>query len=91
MRLDTTVVPNGKHATVRGHAFGLLATWSPRPNSYYSWRGSFERVVNIDNGHTLMDIAANDLHVYLQPGQSTTLTCRKLFTDSTSAPCSAPS
>jgi hypothetical protein len=91
MRLDTTGFSNGKHELyVAMHS----DHWQPghqEKKSFYNWRAGFERVVNIDNGHTLMDIAANDLLVYLQPGQRTTLTCRKLFTDNTSAPCSAPS
>lgn len=91
MRLDTTGFSNGKHELyVAMHS----DYWEPghqEQKSFYNWRAGYERVVNIDNGHTLMEIAADDLHVYLQPGQRTTLTCRKLFTDNTSAPCSSPS
>jgi hypothetical protein len=59
----------------------------PEKKSYYNYRGAFERVVDIENGHTLMDVAANYLHLYLHPGQHTSLSCRQLFTDSTSSPC----
>jgi hypothetical protein len=90
MRLDTTRFTNGKHEL---YAAMHSDYWQPghqEEKFFYSWRAGFERVVNIDNGHALMDIAANYLHVYLQPGRHTTLTCRRLFTDNTSGPCSAP-
>ena len=55
MRLDTTGFSNGKHEL---HVSMNSDYWQPghqEQKSYYSWRGGFERVVNIDNGHTLMD------------------------------------
>ena len=58
--------------------------------SYPSWRGAFERVVTIENGHTFMGITANYLHVYLTPGGTANLTCTRLFTDNTSGACASP-
>ncbi len=90
MRLDTTRFTNGRHELyVAMHS----DFWPPahRENkSYYNWRGAYERVVDIENGRTLMDIAANYLHVYLRPGRRLALTCRRLFTDGSSGACAAP-
>ena len=93
--IDTTRYPNGTHElNVAMHSdFWPGGPWPGNPPntvSYYNWRGAFERVVTIDNGHTLMDIAANYLHVYLTLGGQTILTCRQLFTDSTYADCVSP-
>jgi hypothetical protein len=93
---DTTRYLNGPHElNIAMHSdFWPGGPWPgdpPNTVSYYNWRGAFERVVTIDNGHALMDIAANYLHVYLTPGGQTTLTCRQLFTDNTSAGCASPS
>ncbi|PYS54832.1 MAG: hypothetical protein DMG13_06290 [Acidobacteria bacterium] len=49
-----------------------------------------DRVITINNGHTLMEIAANYQNVYLQPAQTISLSCRQLFTDNTSGACRAP-
>jgi hypothetical protein len=92
---DTTRYLNGPHElNVAMHSdFWPGGPWPgdpPNTVSYYNWRGAFERVVTIDNGHALMDIAANYLHVYLTPGGQTTLSCRQLFTDNTSAGCVSP-
>jgi len=58
MRVDTTRFANGRHELyVAMHS----DYWQPghqAQKSFYNWRGAFERVVEIDNGHTLMDIAA---------------------------------
>jgi hypothetical protein len=91
MRIDTTGFSNGRHELYVAMHSDYWRPGHQEQKSFYNWRAGFERVVNIDNGHTLMDVAANDLHVYLQPGQHTTLTCRKLYTDNTSEQCSRPS
>ena len=90
MRLDTTTSTNGRHELYVGMHSDYWEAGHQEKISFHNFRGGFERVVNIDNGHTLMDIAANYLHVYLRPGERTRLTCRQLFTDNTSGPCSAP-
>lgn len=87
VRIDTTSVPNGSHELYVGMHSDLLKPVV----SWHNFRGGFERVINIDNGHTLMEVAANHLHIYLQPGQELQLTCRQLFTDGTSGTCAAPS
>ncbi len=90
MRVDTTTFTNGTHELYVGMHSDYWQTGHQEEKSYYNFRGGFERVVKIDNGHALMDIAANYLHVYLRLGERTRLTCRRLFTDNTSGPCSAP-
>ena len=90
MRVDTTTFTNGRHELYVGMHSDYWQAGHQEEKSYYNFRGGLERVVNIDNGHALMDIAANYLHVYLRPGERTRLTCRQLFTDNTSGPCSAP-
>jgi hypothetical protein len=93
--VDTTRYPNGTHELYIGmHSdYWPGGPWPgdpPNSASYYNWRGGFERVVTIDNGHTLMDVSANYLQVYLTPGGYTMLTCRQLFTDNTSGACMSP-
>jgi hypothetical protein len=93
--IDTTRFLNGKHELYIGlHSdFWPGGGWPPNPPSpvsFFNWRGAFERIVTINNGHTLMDIEANYLHVYLAPGGQTTLTCKLLFTDDTSGGCVSP-
>lgn len=90
LRLDTTTFTNGKHELYVGMHSDYWQPGHQEEKSYYNFRAGFERMVNIDNGHALMDIAANYLHVYLRPGERTRLTCRQLFTDNSSGPCSAP-
>jgi hypothetical protein len=94
-QIDTTRFLNGKHELYIGlHSdFWPGGVWPPNsPSSitYNSWRGGFERVVTINNGHTLMDVTANYLHVYLGPGTQATLTCKLLFTDNTTGDCVSP-
>jgi hypothetical protein len=84
--IDTTAVPNGKHELSIGMHCDLL-----KPGlRWHNFGGALERVVNIDNGHTFMEIIANYLHVYLRPGELAQLTCRQVFTDQTTTPCIAP-
>ena len=87
--LDTTRYPNGLHELYIAMHSNWWQSGQPAEKSWYNWRAGFEQVINIQNGHTLMDIAANYLHVYLRPGNTTTLSCRELFTDNKAAPCKA--
>ena len=94
-QIDTTQFLNGEHELYIGlHSdYWPGGGWPPSPPnpvSFYSWRGAFERVVSFNNGHTLMDIAAKYLHVYLAPGGQTNLTCKLLFTDDISGACVSP-
>jgi hypothetical protein len=88
--LDTTRFTNGPHELyVAMHS----DYWQPghqEQKSFYNYRGAFERVVDIENGHTLMDLAANYLHVYIWPRQHINLTCRQLFTDGAAGLCAHP-
>ena len=36
-------------------------------SQYYSFRAGLDRLVDIQNSNTLMDVASNYLHVYMQP------------------------
>ncbi len=90
MRVDTTRFANGRHELYIAMHSDYWQPGHQAQKSFYSWRGAFERVVEINNGHALMDIAANYLHVYLRPGEPTVLTCRQLFTDGAAGPCAAP-
>ncbi len=88
IQLDTTRYPNGTHELY----IGLHSDYNPGGGmQYYSFRAGYDRVVNIQNGNTLMDVASNYQHVYLQPNQTTTLSCRDLYTNGSSIPCSSPS
>ena len=88
--VDTTAYSNGPHELYIGTYSDFWNKTEPNKLSYHDWRGGFDRVVTFENGHTLMEIAANYLHVYLQPGHQTTLNCRRLFTDNKSEPCASP-
>ena len=78
--IDTTVFANGPHE--------LNLTMIAGGGNFYE--GGYNRVIDIENGRKLMEVAANYLEVYLQPGGTTQLTCGDLFTDATSAPCTSP-
>src|SRR6185437_581018 len=81
---------NGRHELYVAMHSDFWQSFHPEKKSFYNYRGAFERVVDIENGHTLMDLAANYLHLYLRPGQRVSLNCRQLFTDGASAPCVKP-
>ncbi len=84
---DTTRYSNGWHELY----VGLHSDYNPGNGlAYYSFRAGLDRLVDIENNKTLMDVAPNYLHVYMQPGASTMLSCRDLFTDGSSTPCSSP-
>ncbi|HVB57247.1 MAG TPA: hypothetical protein VNE63_12600 [Candidatus Acidoferrales bacterium] len=91
VKVDTRIVPNGKHELYIGMHSDFWPTGQIANKSFYNWRGGFDRVIKIDNGHTLMNITANYLHVYLQPGHIVVLKCKRHFTDLTTAPCVFPS
>jgi hypothetical protein len=86
--VDTTAFSNGPHELYIG-TFSDFWKTEPSKRSYQNWRSGFNRVVTFENGHTLMEIAANYLHIYLQPGHQTTLKCRRLFTDNKAEPCTS--
>jgi Bacterial Ig domain len=90
INLDTTAVPNGEHELYLSFHSNYW-TVDPHQQQWYDWRGAYQRVVTIDNGHTLMGVAANYLHVYLRPGEQLRLGCRQLFTDRTRGACVSPS
>src|SRR5208337_1368472 len=90
-RIDTTTVPNGKHELYVAMHSDYWPAGNQNDKSYYNWRGGAEMVLNVNNGHTLMGLAANYMHLYLQPGGQATLSCRQLFTDGTTGACAAPS
>src|SRR2546427_1404314 len=85
--IDTTRFANGKHELTVD-----LTTWKEpvSPHTYAAYSGMLDRIISINNGHTLMEVVANYQHTYLQPGQTLTLSCTYLFTDNTSGPCNAP-
>lgn len=91
VELNTTKYANGPHDLYIGmssdywHGENTLAN-----KKSYNWRGGFERIVNFDNGRSLMDIEPNYLHVYLQPGESSALGCRARFTDQSVSECPSP-
>jgi len=88
LTFDTTRFFNGKHELhITMHSLELLGDRRV-PKDY---RGMFTRMVNIDNGHTLMEVVSNYLHLYLAPGQRVTLTCKAVFTDRTVGACNSPS
>jgi hypothetical protein len=89
--LDTTKYTNGEHELYIAMHSDTWPVDHPEHKSWHSWSAGFERVVNFDNGHVLMDISANYLHAYIGPGQVVVLGCRRLFTDGKSGPCLAPS
>jgi hypothetical protein len=82
--IDTTQFTNGPHElTMAFSSDDSAKTW-------YNYRGEYDRVIDIENGHVLMGVAANYLEVYLRPGGTAKLSCSDLFTDATSVSCSAP-
>ena len=86
-RVDTTRYPNGEHELY----VGLHSDYNPGSGmEYHSYRAGYDRLVDIENGATLMDVAANYSQVYLQPNKMATLSCRDLYTNGSSTPCSAP-
>src|SRR5262249_30384412 len=89
--LDTTKFMNGNHELYIGVNSDHWPSGKPHDKSYHNWRIALSRTITIENGHTLMDLAANFSHIYLQPGQSIKLTCKRLFTDNTSDDCNTPS
>jgi hypothetical protein len=89
-QLDTTVFSNGTHELYIGMYSDSWPAGKKADKSWHNWRGGFERVITFENGHARMGVAANYLHVYMQPGRQISLTCRLLFTDQTSAPCASP-
>ena len=82
--LDTTRYTNGLHEL----SIGLNDNWSD--GNWYGYREGYDRMVDFENGTTLMDVGANDTQVYLEPNGTTTLSCRDLYTDGSSSACSSP-
>jgi len=91
LTLDTTKYANGEHELYIAMHSNTWPSGHPEHKSWRNWRAGFERVVNFQNGHNLMDISANYLHVYVHPGEVVLLGCRRLFTDGTPETCQAPS
>jgi hypothetical protein len=89
-QIDTTEFPNGTHELYVGMYSDYWPAGQQANKSWYNWRGGFDQVITIDNGHALMAIVANYLHVYLQPGGQSILTCHQHFTNGTSGSCVSP-
>jgi hypothetical protein len=88
---DTTRFSNGQHELyVAVHSNFYDPAKMPLAVTWFNWRGGYLAHVDFENGHALMDVAANYQHVYLRPGQQLALSCRQLFTDGTSGACTAP-
>jgi hypothetical protein len=85
--LDTTKYLNGRHELYIGMHSDFWPPGEQANKTWYNWTGGFDQVVDIENGKTLMDISANYLNVYLQPGGTATLSCQDLFTDYSTATC----
>ena len=82
--IDTTQFTNGPHElNINTMSNDIAGKW-------YNYRSGYNRTIDIENGHRLMDVAANYLEVYLQPGSTTSLTCRELFADGKSGQCISP-
>jgi len=88
--IDTTRFTNGQHELHIEVSSDTFPKGDSANKTWYSDTAGLSRVITIDNGHTLMGIAANYLHVYLEPGQTIKLACRSLFTDGVTGPCAAP-
>lgn len=90
LTIDTTRMSNGKHEL---HVEVASDFWSDNRNnkSWHDSRLALHRVISIDNGRHHIAITANLLHVYLKPGQTSSLSCRVLNADASSEPCAAPS
>ena len=90
LTIDTTRMLNGKHEL---HVEVASDFWSDNRNnkSWHDSRLALHRVISIDNGRHHIAITANLLHVYLKPGQTSSLSCRVLNADASSEPCAAPS
>jgi hypothetical protein len=82
--INTTSYLNGPHE------LSILVDDNWSDGNWYPYRAGYDRVIDIQNGKTLMDVAANYMHVYLQPNGTTVLSCRDLYTDGSSAACSTP-
>jgi hypothetical protein len=87
IQLDTTKFSNGRHELVVE-----LNGWkeTAHPHTYTNYSAMADRMISIRNGRAVMEIAASHQHVYLRPGQTLALSCRRLYTDDTIAPCAAP-
>jgi hypothetical protein len=88
--VDTTHYLNGEHELYIAMHSDFWPPGEPNQKSYYDWTAAYEHLIDIENGHTLMGVSANYLHVYLRPGGTTSLSCEDLFTDYTSKKCLTP-
>jgi hypothetical protein len=89
LKVDTTRFTDGMHDLyIQMHS----DYWNQGKarKSYYNFRAGFERLVQFANGHALMGIRAQYLHVYLASGESLSLGCAAEYTDSTTEGCSDP-
>ena len=93
LSIDTTTVANGTHEL---HIEVGSDYWPPNlPQqgnvTWYDGTLGLNRIITVNNGHTLMGVTAGYQHVYLRPNQTLALTCTQLFTDNTRQPCASPS
>src|ERR1041385_1892600 len=86
-RIDSSRFRNGSHELVVNTS-GLNQANSPQV--YSSYTAMLDRIITFENAHALMEISANYQNVYLGPGQTISLSCRRFFTDDSVGPCGKP-
>lgn len=84
--LPTTQYPNGQHELYVG-----ARSWDCISGNYKDWRGMLITTIDIQNGHTLSEIAPSHWLVPLTPAQTFTLGCNAIYTDDVNASCTSPS
>ena len=85
--LDTRQFSNGTHELAIHMTAVKNATG---PDVYINYEGDLNRIITINNGHTLQEIMSNALHAYLKPGQTLQLACNHLYTDGVTDACASP-
>ena len=90
IKFDTRRYPNGLHDLYIGMHSDYWQSGNQAKKQFYNYRGGFERVVQFSNGRSPMGIRASYLHLYLQPGKSVNLGCKREFTDGSLADCEMP-
>jgi hypothetical protein len=81
--LDTTAFANGPHEM----QISMNSRTEPEQPQWVNWRGMVNRVVQFNNGHLAMDIAAQFQSMVLAPGQTQESGCVQLYTDGGTGAC----
>ena len=84
--LDTRRFANGQHEL----HISMNSRTGPAQPQWVNWRGMVNRVVSFDNGHQWTDVAPVFRAVYLKPGATANIGCRRLYADLSEAPCLDP-